>query len=113
MTTWALLAVTIVLEVIGTLSLRAMDGFTDPWWLVTVVMGYGGAFLGMARVLKMGMAVGVVYGIWAAFGIALTAVAGSIVFGDALTWAIGVGIVLIICGVLLVEIGSRSATPTN
>ncbi|WP_020672156.1 DMT family transporter [Amycolatopsis nigrescens] len=109
MNKWTLLAIAVVLEVAGTLSLRAMNGFADPWWLLVVVAGYGGAFFGVARVLKAGMPVGVAYGIWAASGVALTAVAGAALFGDQLTWLIGAGIALVIGGVLLVEFGSQRA----
>lgn len=109
MNRWGLLSAAIVLEVAGTLSLRAMEGFERPWWLVVVVLGYVGAFTVLGQVLKLGMPVGVAYGIWAAAGVALTAVLGAVLFGDALTWVIGVGIVLVIGGVLLVELGSQRA----
>ncbi|MFI6300043.1 DMT family transporter [Nonomuraea sp. NPDC050790] len=104
-----MLVVAIALEVVATLSLRAMNGFENPGWLAAVVLGYLGAFILVAQVLKAGMPVGVAYGIWAASGVALTAVIGAIIFGDALTWLIGLGIVLIIGGVLLVELGSQRA----
>lgn len=110
MNRWIGLATAIVLEVAATLSLRAMDGFEHPWWLIVVVLGYGGAFAVLAQVLKAGVPVGVAYGIWAASGVALTAVLGSVVFGDALTWAIAAGIALVIGGVLLVELGSQQAS---
>ncbi|MEV0089281.1 multidrug efflux SMR transporter [Saccharopolyspora sp. NPDC050642] len=104
-----MLGAAIALEVVGTLSLRAMGGFAHPWWLVPVVIGYVGAFYLVAKVLATGLPVGAVYGIWAASGVALTAIFGAIIFGDPLTWVIGLGIVLIIGGVLLVELGSQRA----
>ncbi|TCP47250.1 small multidrug resistance pump [Tamaricihabitans halophyticus] len=109
MSKWGKLGMAIVLEVVGTLSLRAMEGFTYPWWLASVVLGYAGAFYLVAKVLAEGMPVGVAYGIWAASGVALTAILGSFIFGDALTWLIGLGIALIAAGVLVVEIGSQRA----
>ncbi|RZQ61513.1 DMT family transporter [Amycolatopsis suaedae] len=109
MNRWTLLTGAIALEVVATLSLRASEGFTRPWWLVAVVAGYAGAFAAVARVLRLGMPVGVAYGIWAASGVALTAVGGAVLFGDSLTWVIGLGIVLVIGGVLLVEFGAQRA----
>ncbi|WP_216215240.1 DMT family transporter [Amycolatopsis aidingensis] len=109
MNKWFLLGSAILLEVVATLALRAMDGFSHPWWLIAVVAGYGGAFVLVAKVLAAGMPVGVAYGIWAASGVALTAVAGAAIFGDDLTWPITAGIALVIGGVLLVEIGSQRA----
>ncbi|WP_028921859.1 DMT family transporter [Pseudonocardia acaciae] len=107
MTRWVYLGVAIGLEVLGTLSLRAMDGFAHPWWLLGVVVGYAGAFACVAQVLRAGMPVGVAYGIWAAVGVALTAVGGAVLFGDRLSWLIGAGIALVIGGVLAVELGAR------
>ncbi|EYT56434.1 hypothetical protein H489_0117955, partial [Curtobacterium flaccumfaciens UCD-AKU] len=51
----------------------------------------------------------VAYGIWGASGVALTAVLAAVLFGQALTLTMIVGIALIAVGVLLVEIGSQRA----
>ncbi|UNB55541.1 multidrug efflux SMR transporter [Mycolicibacterium sp. YH-1] len=103
---WVLLTAAIVMEVAATLSLRASQD--HPAWLGVVIVGYVGAFVLLALVLREGMAVGVAYGIWGASGTALTAVLAAVLFRDALTWAIAAGIALIIAGVLFVELGSRS-----
>ena len=49
---------------------------------------------------------GVAYGIWAASGVALTAVASKALFKEPLTALMMGGIALIIAGVLLVELGA-------
>jgi small multidrug resistance pump len=100
-----LLTAAIVTEVAATLSLRASQDHVA--WLAVVVVGYAGAFVLLALVLRAGLAVGVAYGIWGASGTALTAVLAAFLFGDALTWPIAVGIALIIAGVLFVEFGSH------
>ncbi|WP_066039728.1 DMT family transporter [Herbiconiux solani] len=100
---WLLLAGAIALEVMATLSLRA--AIDAPWWAVLAVVGYGGAFVALSMLLRMGTPIGVVYGIWAAAGVALTAVLGSIVFGEPFTFLIGLGIGIVIVGVVLVETG--------
>ena len=47
-----------------------------------------------------------------AAGVALTAIAGHLLFGERLTWLMALGIALIIGGVLLVQAGAApSATP--
>lgn len=102
---WALLSAAIATEVTGTLSLRASQDHSG--WLVVVVVGYISSFILMAAVLRAGMPVGVAYGIWGAIGTAVTAVAASLMFGEAFTWPLAVGIALIIAGVLLVEFGSH------
>lgn len=50
-----------------------------------MVTGYVGAFVLLSATLRTGMALGVAYGIWAAAGVALTAVLGRILFKEALT----------------------------
>ncbi|MFZ4893687.1 DMT family transporter [Plantibacter sp. Mn2098] len=106
---WLLLGGAILLEVLATLSLRATGGFSHPFWYIVVVIGYLGAFWALSVILARGMPLGVAYGVWSACGIALVAVLGAIVFGDALSWVSGSGIVLIIGGVLMLEFGSQRA----
>jgi small multidrug resistance pump len=105
--TLALLFAAIAVEVAATLSLRASQDHSA--WLLLVVAGYAGSFVLLTMVLRAGMPVGVAYGIWGASGTAATAVLAAAIFGDAFTWPIAAGIVLIIAGVLLVEFGSRPA----
>lgn len=106
---WVLLSAAIGTEVTGTLSLRASQDHAA--WLAVVVIGYISSFILMAAVLRAGMPVGVAYGIWGAIGTAVTAVAASVIFGEAFTWPLAAGIALIIAGVLLVEFGSHEPTP--
>ncbi|MBD7995052.1 QacE family quaternary ammonium compound efflux SMR transporter [Arthrobacter sp. Sa2CUA1] len=101
---WLFLAGAILLEVSGSLSLKA--ALSAPGWYAVVVTGYVGAFVLLSATLRTGMPLGVAYGIWAAAGVALTAVLGRILFKEALTWLMGFGIILIIGGVLLVEMGA-------
>lgn len=107
MTRWLMLGGAIVSEVIGTLSLRA--ALDHPVWLALVVIGYLVAFSLLAAVLAAGVPVGVAYGIWAACGVALTAVLATLVFAEPFTTRIGLGIVLVVLGVLLVDVGSHRA----
>ncbi|UXZ58949.1 MULTISPECIES: DMT family transporter [unclassified Curtobacterium] len=101
---WVLLAIAIVTEVGATISLKlATDG--KRVWYVAVVAGYLTAFSLLAVALTLGLPIGVVYGIWAATGVALTAVLGRVLFREPLTALMLGGIALIIVGVLLVELG--------
>ncbi|MGN6414345.1 DMT family transporter [Flexivirga sp.] len=102
-TVWAMLLGAIVLEVGATLSLRASDGLRQLLWLIPIIVGYGGSFVLLAQVLKDGMPVGVAYGIWSAIGVALTALLGKAIFSDPLTTKMGIGIMLVIGGVVLLE----------
>ena len=95
----------IIAEVSATISLRMATSGTKLWWLA-VGGGYLIAFAMLSVVLAEGVALGVAYGIWAASGVALTAVASKILFKEPLTPIMLGGIALIIGGVLLVELGA-------
>lgn len=100
---WAYLVVAIGCELAATLSLRkAVD---DRRWYAAVAPGYLLAFVFLSLTLAAGTPLGVAYGIWTAAGVALAAVFSRLLFREPLTPTMGAGIVLIACGVLLVEIG--------
>lgn len=107
MNKWAPLLAAILLEVTATLALRA--AVDRPAWYALVAVGYVGAFVGLGFALRAGLGVGVAYGVWAAAGVVLTAVLAAVLFDDALTVTMGVGIALVIAGVLCVELGSQRA----
>lgn len=100
---WIWLIASIISEVIGTLSLRATDGFRKQRWLIPVFIGYGLAFTFLALALTAGMSIAVAYGIWTAVGIALIALVARVIWNDPLTKKMLAGIALIVVGVILVE----------
>ncbi|MBG6183088.1 multidrug transporter EmrE-like cation transporter [Arthrobacter sp. CAN_A214] len=55
--------------------------------------------------LTSGRPLGIAYGIWAAAGVTLTAIISRFLFKEPLTWLMGLGIILIVGGVLLIEVG--------
>jgi len=110
---WPPLLIAIVLEVTATLSLRAAEGFAHPLWLIPVVIGYTGSLWLLSIVLDRGMPVGVAYGIWSAIGVVLTAIMGTVLFGEMLGTVQIVGIGAIVVGVLLVELGSHTREATT
>lgn len=102
---YLLLAAAIVCEVSATLALRvAARGRVSFYALVAV--GYAIAFTLLWASLRQGMPLGVAYGIWAAAGVALTAMASRLLFHEPLTRKMVGGIALIVVGVLLVELGA-------
>ena len=93
-------------EVTGTLSLKLASDGRGLWWYGVVITGYLAAFAMLTATLKAGLPLGVAYGIWSAGGVAVTAIASRLLFGEPLTRTMVAGIALIMAGVLLVEIGS-------
>ncbi|MGO2815566.1 MAG: SMR family transporter, partial [Brevibacterium aurantiacum] len=65
------------------------------------------AFTLLGLTLRLGLPIGVVYGTWAAFGVALVAVLGMVVFGDTLSIGAMIGIAIIIVGVVLTETSTK------
>ena len=106
---WLALVAAILSEVTATLSLRASEGLRKKVWIVPLAIFYPLAFVLLTVSLDAGMAIGVAYGIWGAAGVAVTAVMASILFDQALTGVMVLGLVLIVAGVLLVELGSQRA----
>lgn len=100
---WLLLVLAIASEVTATLSLRASEGLRRRRWIPVIVIGYLAAFSLLGAILAMGMPVGVAYGIWAAAGVAITAVMGRILFRDHFSAMMAAGVALIAVGVALIE----------
>lgn len=107
MSKWLLLGCAIASEVTATLSLKA--ALDRPVLYAVVALGYLASFVLLAAVLHRGMGLGVAYGIWAALGVASTAVLSAAIYGEPLTAVMGVGLAMIIGGVLMVEIGAEGA----
>ncbi|CAD6008155.1 multidrug efflux SMR transporter [Agreia sp. COWG] len=106
--TWLLLAGAILTEVAATLSLRASEGLRKKIWIAPVAVFYIAAFSLLTVALANGMPVGIAYGIWAACGVALTAVGARVFFKERLTARMIAGIGLIAVGVLVIELGSQA-----
>ncbi|QLQ23971.1 MAG: QacE family quaternary ammonium compound efflux SMR transporter [Dechloromonas sp.] len=104
---WLILGVAIVSEVIATLALKAADGFTRLLPSAIVVVGYGIAFYCLSLVLRT-LPVGIVYAIWSGAGVALIALVGWLIYGQALDLPAIVGMGLIVAGVVVLNVFSRT-----
>ena len=102
-----LLLIAILAEVIATTALKMSDGFSQVVPSVIVVAGYGCAFYFLSLVLKT-MPVGVAYAIWSGVGVALITVIGAVMFKQSLDAPALIGIVLIVCGVVMINVVSGS-----
>ena len=102
------LAVAIVAEVAGTSALKAAAGFTRFWPSLIVVVGYATAFYCLGQVLKT-LPVGITYAIWAGLGIVLVVLVGMVVYREVPDWPAILGMALIIAGVAIINLFSRTA----
>src|ERR1700753_518661 len=80
---WLFLGLAVLSEVAGTLSLRLAANGRKAWYAV-VAVGYLIAFIFLSVTLAHGIGLGVVYGIWTAAGVALTAIACKVFFKETL-----------------------------
>ena len=94
-------------EVIATTSLKFSDGFSKLIPGVIVVLGYGASFYLLSISLKV-MPIGIAYALWSGIGIILTVIAGRIIWNETLDWARVTGILLIILGILVINLFSKS-----
>jgi len=105
---WLYLAIAIVAEILGTSFLKASAGFTKPLPSVMVLVGYGVAFFFLSLTLEH-IPVGIGYAIWSGAGVTLIAAIGWIWFGEKLDAAAMLGISLIVAGVVVLNVFSKTA----
>nr|WP_254439169.1 SMR family transporter [Ruegeria arenilitoris] len=103
-----ILLLAVIAETIGTTALQASQQFSRFWPSVLVVLGYGVAFYLLGLTLKY-MPVGIVYAIWSGLGIVLIAIIGFIVFGQRLDWPAVIGLAMILTGILIIHLFSKTA----
>lgn len=104
---YLLLTIAIVAEVIATSALRAAEGFSRLIPSLVVVIGYALAFLFLSLTLKS-IPIGIAYAIWSGLGIVLIAVVAYAMYGQQLDAPALIGMALILAGVLVLNLFSKS-----
>jgi multidrug transporter EmrE-like cation transporter len=105
---WLLLAVAILAEVVGTSALKASEGFTRLGPSSLVIAGYALSFYCLALVLRT-IPVGVAYAIWSGLGIVLITLVAWVVYDQSVDLAAVLGMGLIVAGVLVLNLFSKTA----
>jgi small multidrug resistance pump len=105
--TYLYLLLAVGFEVIGTAALQASEQFTRPKPLILTAIGYAAAFYFLSLVLRS-MPVGVAYAIWSGLGVVLITLVGLIWFGQKLDTPAVVGLALIVAGVAIINLFSRT-----
>ncbi|HEY1845271.1 MAG TPA: SMR family transporter [Buttiauxella sp.] len=103
--TWLMIA--IVAEVIATTSLKLSEGFSRLWPSVASVVFYAVAFYCLSLTMRT-IPTGVIYAIWSGAGIVLIGAVGWLFLGQKLDWPALTGMALIIIGVLVINLFSKS-----
>ena len=103
---YALLAIAIVAEVLATTALKASMSFTRLGPSLIVVLGYGLAFWLLTLVMRT-VPVGLAYAIWSGAGIVLVTLLAAFFYRQLPDTPALMGIALIICGVLVIQLYSN------
>ncbi|MFK4148974.1 DMT family transporter [Streptomyces sp. NPDC004065] len=101
---YVMLAGAIAAEVAATTAMKYSEGFSRPGPSLVTLLGYIVSFLLLARTLRT-VSIGTAYAIWSGVGTAAVAALGLVLFGEALGVAKAAGIVLIVAGVVVLNLG--------
>lgn len=101
------LALAIVSEVIATSLLKQSDTFSRLWPSIFTVVFYAVSFTFLSLTLRT-MPTGIAYAIWSGVGIVLISVVSWLWFGQHLDGPALLGMGLIIAGVLVINLFSKS-----
>jgi len=104
---YAVLVVAIVFEVLGTSAMQAAQHFSRLGPTLVMVVCYAVAFYFLSWSLRY-VPVGIAYAIWSGLGIVLISLVGYFAFGQKLDFAAIAGLGLIIAGVLVLNLFSKS-----
>jgi len=107
--TYVSLGTAIALEVIGTTFLQQSQQFTRLVPTMLMALCYGAAFYLLSIALRV-MPMGIVYAIWSGLGIVLISGVGLVVFRQKLDLAAMIGLGLIIAGVVVVNVFSKTVS---
>ena len=105
---YILLGISIVAEVVATSALKSSQGLTRVGPAALAVLGYCLAFYLVSKVMNH-MPTGVVYAVWSGLGIVLISVVGWLVYGQKLDLAAMLGMAMIVAGVLVMQLFSKTA----
>jgi len=104
---YIVLGIAIALEVVGTSLLQQSKQFTRLLPTVGMALCYLASFYMLSLVLRS-LPLGIAYAIWSALGIVLVALIGLVAFGQRLDLPAVIGLGLIIAGVIVVNLFSKS-----
>ncbi|MCU1513563.1 MAG: cation transporter [Microbacteriaceae bacterium] len=107
------LAGAILAEVTATTALKftTVEGAGRVVPYIIVIVGYLGSFALLQQSLERDVPLGIAYAIWAGVGVVLVVVISLLLFHEPLTLLQIAGMVLVIGGVVLLELGGNHHAP--
>jgi small multidrug resistance pump len=107
MTVWITLILAIIAEVLGTIFLKASEGFSLLLPSLATIFFYSIAFYFLSIALKI-LPVGIAYAIWSGLGIVLVSISAAIIYKQIPNIATIIGMALIITGIAIMQLFSQS-----
>ena len=101
---WLFLGLAIVSEIGGTILLKYSNGFEIWYFSLMCIFFYAVAIFFLSISLKA-IELGIAYSIWSGLGTAAAAVLGAFLFGEFLLVVQYIGIIIIVSGVILINVG--------
>ncbi|MBC7143779.1 MAG: QacE family quaternary ammonium compound efflux SMR transporter [Thioclava marina] len=105
--TYLFLLVAVAFETFGSACLQASQQFTRFWPTVGVAVGFIGGLYFFTLVLKV-LPLGITYALWSGIGMVLIASVGWLLFNQRLDAPALIGIGLILAGIMVINLFSRS-----
>lgn len=109
LTTYAMLIIAVSLEVMATSIMPKTAQFTKTLPTAIMLLLYAGAFYFLAQTLKT-VPIGIAYALWSGFGVVLISMIGWVFYRQALDLAAIIGIGLILSGVVVINLFSKTAS---
>lgn len=102
------LALAICSELIGTSALKASEGFTKFVPAAIVLGGYVSASYFLSLAMKT-IPMGIIYALWSGIGIVVITLIGTFAFSQKIDFPALAGIALILLGVVVIHLFSKTA----
>ncbi|OUI77891.1 multidrug transporter [Commensalibacter intestini] len=99
------LMIAIAVEIVATSSLKASDGFTNWFFTMISLIGYGVSFYCLSIALRE-IPVGIAYAVWSGVGTVGICLLAWLIYKQNLSLISIVGILFIIVGVIIVNLGN-------
>ncbi|WP_315972905.1 SMR family multidrug efflux transporter EbrB [Bacillus safensis] len=102
----------ILTEVFGSTMLKLSQGFSQLLPSIGVLIGFGCAFTFLSLALKT-IELSSAYATWSGVGTALTALVGLVLFNETISTKGYIGLVLVICGVIVLNQSKKQKNETK
>lgn len=102
---WMLVILSGFLEAGWAMGLKASDGFTRPLATVLTLIGMLASFV-MLAIAARSLPIGTAYPVWVGIGAIGSVILGAVIYGEALTIARALSLVLVLAGIVGLKVGA-------